>query len=220
MKPEDIEKLANAVLSIQLPKSPDEIKDMIEDIKRILANVTDLDDDLEHLEKQARIAEDMKERAQEILWGCSYEVNVSKLYSFYHFIVLMKLNLWTPVSLILFGCCITRNRTKAINVREIEKALNDTANLNDEIFKDLDEVQENNGIIKGKVNEVMVYFPKKTCTFKYIFTHLHVIPDVYGVTFFTFWFVVLLSMHYNLFWDTISTFLPLNCFITIFSHHF
>lgn len=67
MKPEDIEKLANAVLSIQLPKSPDEIKEMIEDIKRILANITDFEDDLEHLEKQARIAEDMKERAQEIL---------------------------------------------------------------------------------------------------------------------------------------------------------
>lgn len=67
MKPEDIEKLANAILSIQLPKSPDEIKDMIEDIKRILANVTNFDDDLEHLKKQARIAEDMKERAQEIL---------------------------------------------------------------------------------------------------------------------------------------------------------
>lgn len=67
VRPEDIEKLANAVLSIQLPKSPDEIKDMIEGIKRILANITDFEDDLEHLEKQARIAEDMKERAKEIL---------------------------------------------------------------------------------------------------------------------------------------------------------
>uniref|UniRef100_A0A8C1VN89 Laminin, beta 4 n=1 Tax=Cyprinus carpio TaxID=7962 RepID=A0A8C1VN89_CYPCA len=112
VKPEDIEKMANAVLSIQLPKSPDEIKDMIEDIKRILANVTNFDDDLEHLKKQARIAEDMKERAQEIL-----------------------------------------NRTDAINVREIEKALNDTAELNDKISNDLDEAEKNNDIIRKNVNE-------------------------------------------------------------------
>lgn len=65
------------------------------------------------------------------------------------------------MSLILFGCCITRNRTKAINVSEIEKALNDTSKLNDKIFSDLDEAQENNDIIRGKVNEVMVYFAKQ-----------------------------------------------------------
>lgn len=46
-------------------------------------------------------------------------------------------------------------------MREIEKALNDTAKLNDEIFKDLDEAQENNDIIKGNVIEVMGYFAKK-----------------------------------------------------------
>lgn len=79
VRPEDIEKLANAVLSIQLPKSPDEIKDMIENIKKILANITDFNDDLEHLEKQAKIAESLKERAKEILWGCSNEFYVSHL---------------------------------------------------------------------------------------------------------------------------------------------
>lgn len=67
VKPEDIEKVANAVLSIQLPKSPDEIKKMIEDIKNILANVMDFSDDLERLEKEAKIAENMKERAKDIL---------------------------------------------------------------------------------------------------------------------------------------------------------
>lgn len=71
MKPEDIEKLANAVLAIQLPKSPDEIKKMIEDIKNILANVKGFNEDLERLEKEAKIAEDMKERAKEILWDCN-----------------------------------------------------------------------------------------------------------------------------------------------------
>lgn len=79
VKPEDIEKLANAVLSIQLPKSSDEIKDMIENIKKILANITDFNDDLEHLEKQSKIAENLKERAKEILWGCNNEIYVSEL---------------------------------------------------------------------------------------------------------------------------------------------
>lgn len=112
VKPEDIEKLANAVLSIQLPKSPDEIKDMIEDIKKILANITEFDDDLEYLEKQAKIAGNMKERAKEIL-----------------------------------------NRTKSIDVKEIEKALNDTAELHDKIVNDLDEAEQNNDVIRDKVNE-------------------------------------------------------------------
>lgn len=70
----------------------------------------------------------------------------------------IKLNLWTPVPLILFGCCITRNRTDAINVREIEKALNDTAELNDKISNDLDEAEKNNDIIRKNVNEVMGLF--------------------------------------------------------------
>lgn len=57
----------------------------------------------------------------------------------------------------MFGCCITRNRTKAIDVREIEKVLNDTEELNDKIVNDLDEAEENKYAIRGKVNEVMIY---------------------------------------------------------------
>lgn len=41
---------------------------------------------------------------------------------------------------------------------EIEKALNDTAKLNDKIFNYLDEAGENNEIIRENINEVMVYF--------------------------------------------------------------
>lgn len=73
----------------------------------------------------------------------------------------IKLNLWSPALLILFGCCITRNRTKAIDVREIEKALGDTAELNDKIANDLEKAKENNDVISGKVNEVMVYFAEQ-----------------------------------------------------------
>lgn len=43
-------------------------------------------------------------------------------------------------------------------MREIEKALNDTEELNDKIDSDLDEAEENNVVIRVKVNEVMVYF--------------------------------------------------------------
>ncbi|KAI7811799.1 laminin subunit beta-4 precursor [Triplophysa rosa] len=112
VKPEDIEKLAKAVLSIQLPKSPDDIKKMIEDIKNILANVTGFNEDLERLEKEAKIAEDMKERAKDIL-----------------------------------------DRTKPIDVKDIEKALNDTAELHEKIVKDLAKAEDNNDIINEKLNE-------------------------------------------------------------------
>lgn len=69
----------------------------------------------------------------------------------------IKLNLWSPALLILFGCCITRNRTEAINVKDIEKALDDTAELNDKIANDLEKAKENNDVISSKVNEVMVH---------------------------------------------------------------
>jgi len=63
-----------------------------------------------------------------------------------------------PASLILFGWCITRNRTEAIDVREIKEALNDTEELHDKIVNHLDEAEENNVVISGKVKEVMAYF--------------------------------------------------------------
>ncbi|XP_051546192.1 laminin subunit beta-4 isoform X1 [Myxocyprinus asiaticus] len=112
VKPEDIEKLANAVLSIQLPKSPNEMRNMIEDIKNILSNFTDVNEDLENLEKHAKIAEIMKEKAKEIL-----------------------------------------NRTKEIDMRELEKVLNDTAELHDKIINDLVKAEENNDDIRGKINK-------------------------------------------------------------------
>ncbi|TRY81696.1 hypothetical protein DNTS_026007 [Danionella cerebrum] len=110
--PEDIEKLANAVLSIQLPKSPDEIRDMIDRIKRILGNITEFNEDLEHLEKQAKIAEDLKEKANNIL-----------------------------------------NRTKAISVTEIEKLVNDTADLQLKAVADLTKAALNFANISDIVNK-------------------------------------------------------------------
>jgi len=43
-------------------------------------------------------------------------------------------------------------------VREIKEALNDTEELHDKIVNNLDEAEENNVVISGKVKEVMAYF--------------------------------------------------------------
>uniref|UniRef100_A0AAR2JSM0 Laminin subunit beta 4 n=1 Tax=Pygocentrus nattereri TaxID=42514 RepID=A0AAR2JSM0_PYGNA len=67
MEPEDIDTLATAVLDIQLPSSPDEIKKMILDIQNILSNFTHFKEDLRPLQYQAGLAKEMKQKADEIL---------------------------------------------------------------------------------------------------------------------------------------------------------
>lgn len=46
-------------------------------------------------------------------------------------------------------------------MREIEKVLDDTAELNAKTAKNLEKAKENNDVISGKVNEVMVYFAEQ-----------------------------------------------------------
>lgn len=67
MEPEDIDKLATAVLAIQLPSSPKEIKKMIQAIQDGLANLTQFKEDLRPLQEQTELAKDMKKKAKEIL---------------------------------------------------------------------------------------------------------------------------------------------------------
>ncbi|XP_040894125.1 laminin subunit beta-4 [Toxotes jaculatrix] len=64
--PEDIEKTARAVLSIQLPRSPAQIQSMISDIRDLLSNATLLQGDLNSLQEQARTARDLLQKAQEL----------------------------------------------------------------------------------------------------------------------------------------------------------
>uniref|UniRef100_UPI003AAF4A91 laminin subunit beta-4 n=1 Tax=Centroberyx gerrardi TaxID=166262 RepID=UPI003AAF4A91 len=64
--PEDIEKMARAVLAIQLPGSPDEIRSMINNIKNLLSNATDFKEDLKKLEEQAKKAKDLLEKARDL----------------------------------------------------------------------------------------------------------------------------------------------------------
>ncbi|XP_058264408.1 laminin subunit beta-4 isoform X2 [Hemibagrus wyckioides] len=67
MEPEDIDKVASAVLAINLPRSPDEIKKMIQDIQKMMENFTHITEDLKDLEDQAKLARDLKNKADEIL---------------------------------------------------------------------------------------------------------------------------------------------------------
>ncbi|XP_036374359.1 laminin subunit beta-4 [Megalops cyprinoides] len=66
VKPEDIDKVAAAVLAIQLPGSPAEIQDMIRKIQNILVNCTDLHEDLNKLQDQVKTAQDLLKRAKEV----------------------------------------------------------------------------------------------------------------------------------------------------------
>lgn len=67
MEPGDIDKVASAVLAIKLPSSPDEIKRMIQDIQKMMDNFTHITEDLKDLEDKAKLAKDLKNKADEIL---------------------------------------------------------------------------------------------------------------------------------------------------------
>ncbi|XP_071318517.1 laminin subunit beta-4 isoform X2 [Trachinotus anak] len=64
--PGDIEKMTRAVLDIQLPQSPEEIRSMISDINNLMSNVTHFQDDLKNLEDQAQTTKDLLQKAQKL----------------------------------------------------------------------------------------------------------------------------------------------------------
>ncbi|XP_074521304.1 laminin subunit beta-4 [Halichoeres trimaculatus] len=64
--PEDIEKMARAVLDIQLPKSPEQIQSMIDDISKLLSNATNSQDGLRSLQEQAEVAGDLLQKARDL----------------------------------------------------------------------------------------------------------------------------------------------------------
>lgn len=64
--PEDIEKMARVVLAIQLPRSPDQIRSMINDINNLLFNANNFQDNLKNLEKHANTAQDLLQKAKEV----------------------------------------------------------------------------------------------------------------------------------------------------------
>ncbi|XP_023255175.1 laminin subunit beta-4-like [Seriola lalandi dorsalis] len=64
--PEDIEKMARAVLDIQLPRSPVQFQSMINDIKNLLSNATHFQDDLKNLEERTMATQDLLQEAQKL----------------------------------------------------------------------------------------------------------------------------------------------------------
>lgn len=58
--------MARAVLDIQLPRSPAEIRTMIQNINDMLSRATNFQQDTEKLAQQAKAAQDLLQKAQEI----------------------------------------------------------------------------------------------------------------------------------------------------------
>lgn len=75
---EDIEKMAHAVLSMQLPKTPHQIRAMINDITSLLLNASTLHRDLRGLEEKAKTAQELQKKAQE-LKNRTKNINVSDI---------------------------------------------------------------------------------------------------------------------------------------------
>ncbi|XP_065813008.1 laminin subunit beta-4 [Labrus bergylta] len=64
--PEDIEKIARAVLDIQLPRSPDQMRSMINDINKLLNNAPNFQDDLKNFEEHTKTANDLLQKAKDL----------------------------------------------------------------------------------------------------------------------------------------------------------
>ncbi|KAM6937856.1 laminin subunit beta-4 [Xenentodon cancila] len=75
---EDIENIVKAVLSIQLPLSPDEIQSMIHDINNLLSNSTTFQDDPSDLEDQANSVQELLQKAQ-VLKMHTEDLNVKEI---------------------------------------------------------------------------------------------------------------------------------------------
>ncbi|CAL8355306.1 unnamed protein product [Lota lota] len=66
VSPDDIEKMSQAVLNIQLPGSPEQIRSLIKNIKDLLSITPDLKEDLSQLEAQSRAAQDLLQQALQL----------------------------------------------------------------------------------------------------------------------------------------------------------
>ncbi|XP_028287743.1 laminin subunit beta-4 isoform X2 [Parambassis ranga] len=66
IRPEDIEKMSQAVLNIQLPLTSAQMRSVISDINNLLTSFTKAQDDLENLKEQTKTAQDLQQKAQEV----------------------------------------------------------------------------------------------------------------------------------------------------------
>uniref|UniRef100_A0A8D3E5Z7 Laminin subunit beta-1-like n=1 Tax=Scophthalmus maximus TaxID=52904 RepID=A0A8D3E5Z7_SCOMX len=79
VSPEDIEKMARAVLDIQLPQSPAQIRSMITEINNLLFNTTHLQHDLRNLEEHTKTAHDLLQTAHKLRSVSTKQTDVTEI---------------------------------------------------------------------------------------------------------------------------------------------
>uniref|UniRef100_A0AAV2L0Z2 Uncharacterized protein n=1 Tax=Knipowitschia caucasica TaxID=637954 RepID=A0AAV2L0Z2_KNICA len=75
---EDVEKMARAVLNINLPRSPEHIRDMIRELTDLINSTANPERDLTALEEEAKAAHELKDRAH-ALKNRTKDINVSDI---------------------------------------------------------------------------------------------------------------------------------------------
>lgn len=113
VSPEDIEKMSQAVLAIQLPGTPDDIRTLMKNIKDLLSNTPDLKEDLSRLEEQSKAASDLLQQALEL-----------------------------------------KNKTKNMDVAEINKDLYEAERAQDKANNDLEDATNITDMIKDQITDV------------------------------------------------------------------
>lgn len=58
--------MARIVLSIRLPRSPDQIRSTIDEINNLLSNVSRFQDDMKKLEEHTNITQELLKKAEEV----------------------------------------------------------------------------------------------------------------------------------------------------------
>lgn len=64
--PDDIENMARAVLSIRLPRSPDQVRSMIDEINNLLSNASRFQEELKKLEEHTNITQELLRKAEDV----------------------------------------------------------------------------------------------------------------------------------------------------------
>lgn len=142
--------MARAVLAIQLPKSPDQIRSMIDEINDLLANATKSQENLEDLKEQAEVAKDLLQKAQDVK-SVSENKTIHKLLccclhgQHSHFFYLS-----------LLVTRVFRKRAEAVDPTQILRDIYDAHKAQDNANNDLEAASDDMGMAKRNVQEVNI----------------------------------------------------------------
>ena len=150
--------MVKAVLSIQLPRSPDEIRSMINDIRNLFSHTTKFQDNLKDMEKDAEAAQELLQKSRELrsrlpqenwencfstrwlLW--SPHLSITDCQSLYT---------WQKSHFILFFC---REQTKEIDVKEINRVIFEADEAQTKANDDLETASRNIDEAKDQIQDV------------------------------------------------------------------